>query len=252
MTNRRVAAGVLALLLWAGVNEAGAQGGGWRGWLDKLSGPGEFRNGVEFTVQVFCNGVPRLTSGQSATSAGGASDSARLEREWGGVDVACNEKRDSADVNGLRVDLWRLAVGFEFGQSTSAHNPLEYEGRAPGDGPRVTLGTLVSAMDFAPNAWLEVGAGAGFGWFSTSGFSTTWKPLVQPLRVSVRPVTLLMGGRDERFRGAGILQLKFALTSFPGGFDAADFGAVPGSWQVGTEFLKSFSIILDFGELLRR
>lgn len=230
------------MLLWAGVNEAGAQGGGWRGWLDKLSGPGEFRNGVEFTIQVFCNGVPRLKSGQSKPP----------DREWGGVDVACNGKRDSDELNGLRVDLWRLAIGFEIGQSTSAQNPLEYEGRAPGDGPRVTLGTLVSAADFAPNAWLEVGAGAGFGWFSTSGFSTTWKPLIQPLRVSVRPVTLLMGGRNERFRGAGILQLKFALTSFPGGFDAADFGAVPGSWQVGTEFLKSFSIVLDFGELLRR
>ena len=68
----------------------------------------------------------------------------------------------------------------------------------------------------------------------------------------MRPVTLLMGGRNERFRGAGILQVKFNLTSFPGGFDAADFGAVPGLWQVGTELLKSFSIVLDFGELLRR
>ena len=121
-----------------------------------------------------------------------------------------------------------------------------------GDGPRVTLGTLVSAVDFAPNAWLEVGAGGGFGRFSTAGFSSTWKVLVQPLRISVRPVTLLTEGRKKRFRGAGILQLKFALTSFPGGFDAADFGAVPGSWQVGTELLKSFTIVLDFGELLRR
>ena len=239
------------MLLWAGVNEAGAQGGGWRGWLDKLSGPGEFTNGVEFTVQVFCYGVPWFESEPPTTSAAGTSDPALLERKLD-VDFACKKKRDSAVVNGLRVDLWKLAIGFEYGQSTSAENPLEYEGRAPGDGPRVTLGTLVSAADFAPNAWLEVGAAAGFGWFSTSGFSTTWKPLVQPLRVSVRPVTLLMGGRNERFRGAGILQLKFALTSFPGGFDAADFGAVPGSWQAGTELLKSFSLILDFGELLRR
>jgi hypothetical protein len=89
-----------------------------------------------------------------------------LLSEWG-VDVACQEKRDSANVNGLRVDLWRVAVGFELGQSTSAHNPLEYEGRGPGDGPRVTLGTLVSAVDFAPNPWLEVGAGAAHG--SASG-----------------------------------------------------------------------------------
>ena len=72
MMNRRVAAGVLAVLLWAGVNEAGAQGGGWRGWLDKLSGPGEFRNGVEFTVQVFCNGVPRSKSGEPTTPTAGS------------------------------------------------------------------------------------------------------------------------------------------------------------------------------------
>ena len=113
------------MLFWAGVNEAGAQGGGWRGWLDKLSGPGEFSNGVEFTIQVFCYGVPQFKSGGTTTPAVGSSDSTLLDREWGGVDVACQEKRDSAKVNELRVDLWRVAVGFEFGQSTAAHNPLE-------------------------------------------------------------------------------------------------------------------------------
>ena len=250
MTKRRIAAGVMAMLLWAGVNEAGAQGVGWRWWLDKLSGPGEFSGG-ELSIQVFCGGVPRVKSEGPTTPAGGSSDSTRLEREFG-VDVACNGKLDSAMVKGQRKNLWRVAVGFEFGQASSAYNPLEYEGRDPGDGPVVTLRTLVSAVDIAPNAWLEVGAGGGFGQFRTAGFGTTWKPLVQPLRVSVRPVALLMAGRDERPLGAGILQLKFALTSFLGGFDAADFGAVPGSWQVGTEVLKSFTIVLDFGELLRR
>jgi len=244
MTNRRVAAGVLAMLLWAGVNEAGAQGVGWRGWLDRLSGPGEFSGG-ELSIQVFCGGVPKPDKEQPK-------DSALPDRKWGGVDVACNGKLDSAMVKGQRKDLWRVAVGFEFGQSSSAYNPLEYEGRGPGDGPVVTLRTLVSAVDFAPNAWLEVGAGGGVGQFSTAGFGTTWKPLVQPLRISVRPVALLVRGRNQRPLGVGILQLKFALTSFPGGFDAADFGAVPGSWQVGTEVLKSFTIVLDFGELLRR
>jgi hypothetical protein len=256
MTNRRIAAGVLAILLCAGVNEAGAQGGGWRGWLDRLSGPGEFRDGVEVSVQVFCYGVPRLRAEKRPNTTDVDLDDAEkldLTREWGNLDVACGNKRGYVNVGKTRqrVDLWRIAVGFELGQSTSAHNPLDYGGRAPGNGPKVTLGTFVPTIDFVPNAWLDVGAGAGFGWFRTAGFSTTWKPLIQPLRISVRPVTLLTMGSDRRYRAAGILQLKFNLTSFPGGFDAADFGATPGSWRVGTELLRSFSLVLDFGELLR-
>jgi len=250
MTSRRVAAAVLTMLLCAGVNDAEAQAGGWRGWLDKLSGPGEFR-GWELSVQPFCYGVPKFKSERLSAPTVDSGDTRLLRREWGGVDVACGEKRDRHEVDDLDVDLWRVAVGFEFGRSTSAHNPLDYGGAAAGDGPKVTLSTLVSAVDFAPNAWLEVGAGGGFGWFSTAGYSTTWKPLIQPLRVSVRPVTLLMAGSSSHPRAAGILQVKFNLTSFPGGFDASDFGAIPGSWQAGAELLKSFSLVLDFGELIR-
>lgn len=247
MMNRRIAAGVLIMLLVCGANEARAQSGGWRGWLDKLSGPGEFR-GVEFAASIFCYGVPKGT-GQEPPRIDDAGF--QLKRTFD-ADIACRDKWDRAiaGATGRRVDLWKIAVGFEFGTSSSARNPLTYQGRTQQDGPKVTLGTIVSAVDFVPNAWLDVGAGAGFGWFTTAGFSTTWKPLIQPFRASVRPLRLL--ALNSRQRWPGVLQAKFNLTSFPGGFDAADFGAIPGSWQVGTELLKSFSIVLDFGELLRR
>jgi hypothetical protein len=277
MTNRRIAAAVLAMLLWTGVNEAGAQGFGWRGWLDRLSGPGVFRDGWEFSVPVFCYGVPgkrglnrpntddlnfneemkRKWEQQGVTE-----EPRQLEPAWGHTDVACVDKWDWIKVGdtGQRRGLWRIAVGFELVLSSkSAHNPLVYEGRAPGDGPKVTLSTFVQTVDFVPNAWLEFGAGAGVGRFSTAGFSTAWKPLIQPLRISVRPLTLLTIGRKDwktdskdRPGWVGILQLKFNLTSFPGGFDAADFGATPGSWRVGFEALPSFGLVLDFGELVRR
>jgi hypothetical protein len=250
MTKRRVVVGVLAGLLWAGVNDAAAQAGGWRGWLDRLSGPGEFA-GVEVSAQIFCYGVPEATkAGASVADTPGSATAAH--REWGGVDLACHGKVDRLREKGKPdVDLWRVAFGLEYARSTAADNPLEYGGGSQGDGPTVTLNELVSTVGFMPNAWLEVGAGAGIGWFTTAGFGTTAKALVQPVRVSVRPFTLLMAGRERRPPAAGILQLRFNLTSFPGGFDAADFGAVPGSWEADTELLKSFSIVLDFGVFLK-
>ena len=249
MRKGRIAAAALAVLLGAGVGEAAAQAGGWRGWLDRLSGPGEFR-GIELSAEFFCYGVPKFPSNPPV--AGEAAAPTLLAREWGGADLACRSKRGSAKVDGQRVDLWKVAVGVEYGRAEAAHNPLEYESASQGEGPAVTLSTLVSTVGFVPNAWLEVGAGAGVGWFSTAGFHTTGKFLVQPLRVAVRPISLLMAGGDRPPAAAGVLQLRFNLTSFPGGFDAADFGATEGSWQVGTEVLKSFSVVLDFGELLRR
>jgi len=251
MTNRRVAAGVLAMLLLAGVNNAEAQRGGWRAWLDKLSGPGEFRNGVEAYIQIGCYGVPRAKGEKPPQISDG---NLTLDRSLGGIDIGCRDKWNYIDgpKTGQHIDLWIVAFGLEAGKSTAAHNPLKYEGITTGDGPKVTLVTLVPTVDFVPNEWLEVGAGTGLGWFTTAGLSTTTKWLIQPLRVSVKPVALLMSGSKSRSRAAGFLQVNFNLTSFPGGFDAGDFGAIPGSWQVGTEVLRSFSLVLDFGALLRR
>ncbi len=257
MTNRRVAAGVLAMLLMAGVNNAEAQRGGWRAWLDKLSGPGEFRGGVQASIQIGCYGVPgrlKLTRPNTTDADFDDTENPKLKRSWGGIDIGCRDKWDYVDVGktGQHIDLWRVAFGLEIGQSTAAHNPLKYEGIATGDGPKVTLVTLVPTVDFVPNDWLEVGAGGGLGWFTTAGFGTAGKLLIQPFRVSVKPLALLTSGRKSRSRAAGFIVVNFNLTTFPGGFDAGDFGAIPASWQVGTEALRSFSLVLDFGALFRR
>ena len=72
--------------------------------------------------------------------------------------------------------------------------------------------------------------------------------LGEPLRLTVKPLTLAF---RDRHRALEILQLRGQLVTFPGGFDASDFGAVPGSWKVGTELLWGAALVIDFGVLLR-
>jgi len=221
---RRPLAGALLLLLSFGVGNAEAQW--WAGWLDRLSGPGRF-TGQGIFVEFLCYGEKRISS----------PDAHELF-----VDLNCSKARPGT---------WRATIGFETAWYTSGDNPLTYAGDPSNDMKQVTLRTLVPTVDFAPTAWIEVGAGIGIAWFDGELFGTTSKLMIEPIRLTLKPLTLVFSDFDERRSALGILQLRFQATTFPGGFDAADFGAVPGSWRVGTELLKSYSIVLDFGELLK-
>jgi len=51
---------------------------------------------------------------------------------------------------------------------------------------------------------------------------------------------------------ARIVQFRGRLSILPSGFDAPDFGAVPGSWSEGGEVLPGWQIVFDFTELIGR
>jgi hypothetical protein len=49
---------------------------------------------------------------------------------------------------------------------------------------------------------------------------------------------------ERAFRSLGALQLRYIGNVVPGGFDAEDFGARPGSFHTGTEFLSTLAVII--------
>ncbi len=222
---RRPIAAALFLLLSFGVGSAEAQW--WAGWLDRLSGPGTFKGQGVF-VDFLCYGEKKTSS----------SGSRQLF-----VDLDCSQAEPRT---------WRTIIGVESAWYTADDNPLAYAGEPSNDLMQVKLRTLVPTVDFAPNAWIEIGAGVGIAWFDGELFGTTSKLMLQPIRVTIKPLTLIFSDFDERQPALGILQFRVQGTTFPGGFDAADFGAIPGSWRTGTELLASWHIVLDFEKLLMR
>lgn len=249
---RRPIAGVpvLVLMLWVGVGTAEAQW--YRGWLDRLSGPGEF-DGQGVFLEFLCYGVKRLPSprqGQTTGQPDQGLPSASVSRELF-VTIDCG----SADQM-----KWRAVFGVDVAWYSTDRNPLTYAGDPSSDLREVRLQTLMATVDLVPHAGVdhhallralsrafEVGAGVGVAWFDGDLFGTTSKLMLQPVRVTLKPLALF-----GEHRALGILQLRGVGTVFPGGFDAADFGAIPGSWRAGTEFLPTFQVVLDFGSLLGR
>jgi hypothetical protein len=222
---RRALAGALLMLVSVGVGNAEAQW--WAGWLDRLSGPGRF-SGQGIFVEFLCYGEKRDTPSGA--------------RELF-VDLDCSR---------VKPRTWKAVIGFETAWYTADQNPLTYTGEPSNDLKQVTLRTLVPTVDFAPASWIELGAGIGIAWFDGELFATTSKLMIEPIRVTIKPLTLIFADFDERKPGLGILQFRLQGTTFPGGFDAADFGAIPGSWRVGTELLPSFHVVLDFQAWLAR
>jgi hypothetical protein len=236
MTRHRWAAVVIALACLAG-SRAEAQG--WRGWLDRLSGPGEF-DGYGVFFEFLCYGVDRFSPGDPGAAGQPPRDTPGRGRRELFVDVDCSK----AD---LREGAPRpIVIGVETAWYSTNRNPLTYAGDPPAELREVTLRTLVPFADFVATSWLELGAGVGVAWFDGELFGTTSKLMVEPLRVTVKPLTLAFPGGH---RALEILQVRGQVVTFPGGFDAADFGAVPGSWKAGTELLWGAALVIDLGVL---
>jgi hypothetical protein len=223
----------LAFVLSAGLGNADAQG--WRGWLDRLSGPGPF-DGVGVSAEFLCYGKKELraTGGQPEVQ-GALVTNSGYEPFF---DVNCSRAARSA---------WRVVIGVELGWY-EADDPgdLEFDADYPADTTRVKLFTFLPTADFVRVRWLEFGTGVGVAWFRGDLFDTTARFLIEP-RVTVKPIAVFTNAKWAR-----IVQFRGRLSILPSGFDAPDFGAVPGSWSEGGEVLPGWQIVFDFTELIGR
>lgn len=210
-------------LFCAGVGEAHAQG--FRGWLDKLSGPGGFEGwGAE--LPFLCYGFDKLNP------------DARNRTFFPDWNCSRADRRDRRP----------LVIGLEVAFYTTARNRLEYEGNPTPDERVVKWRSVVPTAEFllGPNGAIEAGAGAGVSIFDGRLFETKTRFTIQAIRFTVKPFRLLSPSG-----WASVLQGRFVLTTIPGGFDAADFGAT-GSWAAGTEAIAGGMIVIDLGEVVFR
>jgi hypothetical protein len=115
----------------------------------------------------------------------------------------------------------------------------------------VKLRTWAITFDFRVNRVLDVGVGAGRASFKPGAdaglFTDFGRGMVQPLRVTVRPLAAVS---DEKILQA--LTLRFDATKFAGGFTAEDFGARPGTFNEPGEILWNWSAVVDLGAILWR
>ena len=185
-------AGFCTVVLALGVGDVHAG----TGWLEKLSGPGPFF-GIVVPVPLRCD---RL------------GDSYRTEiqaehvKNWG-CDPADDKHAGPRRIVG--VEVWRLWTD---------ENELTYDTDVD-QGARIfaALGTL----EFSPWKPVKVGGGLGVAWFSGDAFDTFARPLAQPVRLTVAPLSLIAPGNKY----LDVLKIHANGNIFIGGVDAGDFGS---------------------------
>lgn len=93
--------------------------------------------------------------------------------------------------------------------------------------------------------FLDVGFGVGVLFVRGPAFENFSRAFIEPIRWEIRPFAFT--GR----RGSGI-GVRAALTLVPRGFDAADFGAIPGSFHVSSDLVPTFGVSFDVLKLLNK
>jgi hypothetical protein len=197
----------------------------WWEWLDQLSGPGPFI-GWDFQWRVYC--IPEDRAGavdlslQSINSPGRE----KLARIFG---AGCLFDR-TANPKG--------SVNFAFGQVYSVRNELQY---APGtDKPHVTMTKFEPSLSmFADSSKvIEITSGLGVVVIHGSGFDTVSHFYWTPVRATIN-----VGN------GVGV---RMGFVIMPKGFDAVDFGALPGTFHTDKEVLGTASVSVDLVRLFKR
>jgi hypothetical protein len=197
-----------------------AEAQGWWRWIEQLSGPGPLM-GPEFEVGLYCIKEPDPKS-------------------IGSQGLFCD-----ADPNNAVKAAIRLDVAWMWGK-----NNLTYP--AGTDVPdNVHAFSWLAAVDVAPKPWLEFGAGFGAVRFSNTPGTSFSKPAIEPVRVIWKPFAMKSGlTRQEQVR-RGAFQIRYRGIVLPSGFTAEDFGAVPGTFDAGAEFINSVSFVVNVVNLLR-
>jgi hypothetical protein len=207
-------------------------------WLERLSGPGPFVGGG-LEINALCYGVQKDRA----------------------IDPDASSDRAAAwfwDANCGRAarDRRRITVGASWARMVG-DNTLQYDAAVPPDlTRRVTASMFLANADVGVVRSIDVGAAVGFTQFSGAPPGSFTRPTIEPLRVTwkplaMKPMPLQTGAADARaaYRREW-LQIRLAVTVLPGGFDAEDFGAIPGSYKSGTEVQTNLYVMVNVANLL--
>lgn len=211
-------------------------------FLEELSGPGPF-TGWAFEWRVVCFSEPDPANRDAVeTDDESARAAAKFLQVFG---PGCFFKQ--VPVQNRRTASFNV----KFGLLDAKENNLQYRNdRLDRD---VKLTTLMPSFAWRPVRSVETQFGIGMMWFSGPSFDSFTRVVVQPIQVDVKPLAAI-----NQLRGADavwwdeLLSVRAGITIVPRGFDATDFGAIPGTFRVSRDTLNTAAVFLDLESLVMK
>lgn len=208
---------------------------GFIDWIDELSGPGPFW-GVGGDIRLACTSVPNEVTPPPNPSQVQKVVTSHAMRWLTFSRCLLN------DVPPDRRPSVSLDVTLSYARSF--RNDLQY--------PAGTGDTHVSVFSWAPTVWwnpippVGVGTGVGVNTFQGPTFSTFSRFYINPVQVEIKPFAF---SKDRWLSNkASWFTLRAGYELIPKGFDATDFGAIPGTFHTGHEVLPKVMILVDGGQ----
>jgi hypothetical protein len=209
-------------------------------WIDELSGPGPFY-GPSFEWRLICFSEPDPANRDAVETADESKQAAARVLQFFGP--GCFFKQ--VPVTHQR----RASINLKLGLLKAKRNDLVYA--LPEADKDVKLTTLMPSVSWRAARSVEFQFGGGVFWFSGPSFASFHRIVLQPVQADVKPLAAI-----NHFRGADpvwwdeLLSLRGGVVIVPRGFDARDFGAVPGTFRVSRDTLKSAAIFVDLESLV--
>lgn len=116
----------------------------------------------------------------------------------------------------------------------------------------VSAKLVETGISLRPRRFLEIGAGLGVAYFSTTVDNIDYKvrnATLTPLRLIIKPLRIVPKLRDKRH--TGWLQLHVRGTVRFGDINGADFGVPANTFDAGTELLWGGGLVIDLLEAVR-
>lgn len=190
-------------------------------WLDNLSGPGPFQ-GVESEWRIRCfGGTPPAQVGVRVV----------------GVESDCRSGTKEKHKRSLNVTG---ALYF------TTSNNLAYKASDVDK----KIGLLRVGPSFAwafEERTLELKAGVEWDYFFGPAFDN-FSRLAVPLLLDYKPFVNDRNNTERTLRN--IVTVRVGVMIIPKGFDASDFGAIPGSFHTSFEALPTVGLVFDLGHRL--
>jgi hypothetical protein len=227
---------VLLTILFGGAFPRDAAAITWWEWLEQLSGPGPFHGwGVGLTFVCYGHRLPAPGTAEPDPS---TPDSRELF-----LDLNCGRAARTRVHWGFRVEASWLSTN---------DNPLVYDPPPDPEGLEVEAFSFIPTVDVGLRQAVSVGFGGGFMHFSGDAFPSFTTLVIEPVRVTFKPLVLFATGegRDRLRYGLEFLQLRYAARWLPYGVKAEDFGAVPGTFESGREYLSRFYVEVNAFHLI--
>jgi len=211
----------------------------WFDWIDQLSGPGPFA-GVDLQWRLVCAQDPQQVTptdskdpGDSLRSLDSFDGKARVLAGIFGAGCLGDHKANPVSSLNVRVaKLWSLDNHLQYASGVEAPtvNMWQFE---------PTFSTFVDDKKL-----VELTVGMGISVLSGNGFDSMTRLYFRPVMLTITPGGRL--SRDGFNKVARALSVSSGIFYMPKGFDAEDFGALPGTFHTDNELLATFAVSLDF------